>query len=121
MPTNKGTHIDVQTLRRFVAGSLDNEATNRVMAHLAECDACLEMVDQLWTEKPTTTVSKVADLDRRTARSIERRLLKRINRSNLGGTMVNFGIGGFANVLLAIIRPFLAKTQTNSTLGEHDD
>jgi|GEM_PF-6398134 len=122
MAFKAGQHPDLPTLRKFVNGSLDSATTNQVMQHMAECDACLETVDRLWTEKPVAAaVSPVINLDKHTARTIERKLLKRINRSNLGGTVVNFGIGGFANVLLAVIRPFLGSVQHNHTTGENDD
>lgn len=127
MLTNKMTfpadqHPDLPTLLQFVNGTLDGATTNQVMQHMAECDACLETVDRLWAEKPSAlAVSADLDLDRQTARKIERKLLKRINRSNLGGSVVNFGIGGFANVLLAVIRPFLGGIQHNHTTGNNND
>jgi anti-sigma factor RsiW len=117
-----GQHPDLPALRQFVNGTLDSATTIEVMQHMAECDACLEIVDRLWAEKPSAlAVSADLDLDKQTARKIERKLLKRINRSNLGGSIVNFGIGGFANVLLAVIRPFLGSVQHNHTTGNNND
>ncbi len=107
--------INQEQLKRFVNGQLDAAKTEEVLNLLATSDEALDIVDRLWNEQPVQLNAK--DIDPQTAKKIEKRLMRQINRSNLGGTVVKMSIQGFAEVLLALVRPFVPKTHLTNKNG----
>jgi hypothetical protein len=97
-------------LRKFVAGELENAEAEQVMAQLAEDDASLQIVDELWHEQPSqTAVTKLPDLEPEQARRVRRRLIKQIHRSDLAVNMVKMGTQGFGAVAASLLRPLLGN------------
>lgn len=95
-------------LRAFVNGQLNEAETDIILNHLAECDQCLRIVDQLWAEYPTDLAYKaIPELDPITAKRLEKRLVKQIHRSDLSGRMVWLGTAGLMNTHLTILGPMV--------------
>lgn len=114
-------HPDKVQIALFVSGRLDEAASDAVLQHIVECDACMELAEAAWQNQPVgTALQNVGRLDAEKARQMESRLLRRIHRSDLGGAVIGFGIGGFSNVLLALVRPFLTPSNSSRKGAEHD-
>lgn len=120
--TQTNNHIDEPTLERYIAGRLSSAAADVVIAHLEQCDSCLEQVEQLWAQAQlgparaeTSLVTAVSPNHR------ERRLLNRINRSNMGGKLIEMGFSGFLDVVLALLRPLTGAPAKKKARGEGYD
>ena len=121
--TQKTNHIDEKTLERYVAGQLSAAAADVVLSHLEACDACLERVEALWA---TTDIgAAVAEADEEPDHSqkdrMEHLLVNRIHRSNLGGKLVEVGLGGFLDVVMALLRPLFGAPPKKRVRGEGYD
>lgn len=106
----KMNEIDTEQLKKFVDGQLDATETEKVLNLLANSDEALEHVDRLWDAQYTQLSAK--NITPQTAKKIEGRLMRQINRSNLGAAVAKMGIQGFAEVLLALVRPFIPKSHS---------
>ncbi|MCA9919234.1 MAG: hypothetical protein KC445_14845 [Anaerolineales bacterium] len=105
---NQPKPLSKELLRRFVAGELDETENEAVMAQLAEDEVSLKFVDALWEEQPShTAVAELPDLDPERARSVRRRLIRQIHRSDLTMNMVKLGTQGFGSVAVSLLRPLL--------------
>ncbi|MFQ5419971.1 MAG: zf-HC2 domain-containing protein [Anaerolineae bacterium] len=105
-------HLDDQTLRRLVDGRLHEKEQEQIMAHLAECGECVDKVDALWAAQPLgTAVGETEPLDPATARRVEKKVVKRIHRSDLTGEMLRLLVQGFAGVAVALARPLVDRPQ----------
>ena len=109
---------DRETLLAFVTGSLNEAETEQILAHLAESEACLAVVDELWSEH----FASVSDVDNQVpdedltdgagrSQRIQARLFKQIHRTDLAGDALRLGVEGFGKVLAAFLRPLL-ESQT---------
>ena len=97
-----------ETLRRFVAGELDDAENEAILAHLAEDEVSLAYVDALWGERPSqTAVAQLPDLAPEQARRVRRRLIKQIHQADLAVNMVRLGTHGFGSVAASLLRPLL--------------
>ena len=99
-------HPSAQELEAFVAGRLAEADAETIIIHLAECEPCLALVDQLWVGVDDQAVP---NLDSERSRHVERRLWRRIHRSNLGGQVIRMGTHGLLSVLLALLRPLFSR------------
>lgn len=114
-------HLDETQIARFVSGELNDAEMEAVLEHVVECDACMERADAAWQKQPVGAALRSAGhMDADKALQMEQKLLRRINRSNLGGAMVGFGVGGFSSVLLALVRPFLTRRNPPHKGTDHD-
>ena len=108
MMNNSSNHITRERLEHFVSGRLTDHESDQVMAHLAECDVCLSSTDELWASQPVgEAVSYIVDLDADTATRVERKLVRKIHRSNMTGSVVRLGTQGFLSVMLGLLRPLM--------------
>ncbi len=122
-------HLNDETVTRLVDGRLNKREQEQVMAHLAECDACVEKVDALWAARPlAAAVSQTEELDPAIARRVERKVVKRIHRSDLTAEILRLLVQGFAGVAVALARPLMAhktfdfsKKSNVSSTEEKDD
>lgn len=107
-PGPSSQHVDSNTLKRFVAGRLEEAEAEHIVVHLSECDRCLALADELWSTQPAgTAVVPPPDPDPDVAQRIERKITKRIHFSNLSGEIIRLGTRGFIDVALAIVRPLI--------------
>lgn len=114
-------HLSDATIEQFVAGELSEAEEEAALFHMADCDECMARADALWQTQPTAVaLDHAIQLDEDKARQMESKLVRRINRSNLGNSVVQFGIGGFSNVMLAMIRPFLSQNKSRRKGEDHD-
>lgn len=116
-------HIDKRTLERYVAGQLSAAASEIVILHLETCDACIDYVETLWAATDIKVAipseSEGPDIDK--TNELERRLIGQVHRSNLGGTLVQIGLGGFLDVFLALLRPLMGVPTKKRVRGEGYD
>lgn len=87
-------------LQAFVEGRLSAEAEQAVLTHLATCDRCLSEVDSLWQNAPAEVAPRPP-----APQGTEKRLLRRIHRHHLAGTLLRLSTGGVAHLLLALLSP----------------
>ena len=112
-------------LRKFVAGELDEAQHEAVLAHLAEDDASLEIVDALWEEQAShTAVPKLPKLKPERASQIRRQLVHQIHRTTLTKNMIQMGTQGFSSVAGSLLRPLLSNnnhTRRHRRKGHKND
>jgi anti-sigma factor RsiW len=101
-------HISAQNLQALFSGGLTDAAAEIVIAHLAACDRCLTLADELWAE---TAARTIPDFDHERATRVEGRLRQNIYRSNLGGQVVRLGTQGLLRVWFGLLGPFLGGKQ----------
>lgn len=102
-------------LRRFVAGELDKTETEQIMAQLANDEASLEIVDEMWHDQPSqTAVVQLPDLEPERAQRVRRRIIHQIHRSDLAINVMKMGTEGFGNVALSLLRPLLDNKNRGS-------
>ncbi len=123
MTTASTTHFSRDLLERYVSGQLSETESESITSHLAECEACLSLTDQLWTRQPIgEALLDNPDLDTDTASRLERKLVARIHRSNLGSAVTRLGTQGFLSVAFGLLRPFMAAKPTpHVEKGTKDD
>lgn len=107
-------HISAQNLEALFSGCLSDTAADVVIAHLAACDHCLAIADDLWAETADLTIP---DLDLERATRVEGRLRRNIYRSNLGGQVVRLGTQGLLRVWLGLLGPFFGGGQQKDRGG----
>ena len=117
------THIDEKTLERYVAGQLSPAAAEVVLSHLEACDACIDRVELLWAQADmgAATPDAAEEPSQEAAVQMERLLTNRIHRSNLGGKLVEVGLSGFLDVVVALLRPLFGVPTKKRVRGEGYD
>ncbi len=106
-----------ELLGKFVAGELEDAEAEQVLAQLAEDEASLQIVDELWQEQPSqTAVSHLPNLEPEHAKKVRRRLIQQIHRSDLAVNIVKMGTQGFGAVATSLLRPLL---DTKNREGRH--
>jgi hypothetical protein len=97
-----------EILDQFVAGKLNPEQTETVLALLAEDEASLERVDALWAQQPVAATLPQLPPQARTQQPItQQRVLRRIHQNDLTLNMLLMGTHGFAQVTASLLRPFV--------------
>ena len=96
-------HVSAQDLEALFSGCLSDAAADVVIAHLAACDHCLAVADDLWAK---TADLPIPDLDLERATRVEAHLRRNIYRSNLGGQVIRLGTQGLLRVWLGLLAPF---------------
>ena len=98
-------HPAPQTLADLVSGRLDDGESETVISHISECGTCLAVVDGLWDDPQAEAGGAVPDLDPETARRVEQRLRRRIDRNNLVAQVVRLGTHALWTALVALLQP----------------
>ena len=93
-------------LRALVDGQLTAVEADKLLDTLSTSDEWLQTADALWAEN-LARLENVPALPQAQADLIERKINKRIHRTDFVGHIVRFGLQGFALVALALLRPFL--------------
>lgn len=106
-------HPDV-LLSRFVTGTLSPSETEQVLAHLDQCERCLDQVEQLWETSPLQEIVPLAveegtNIEWERRQRIERRVMNQIHRSDVAGRALWLGTEGFLQVSFALLRPLFEK------------
>ena len=105
-------HPDV-LLNQFVTGTLSPQETEQILAHLDQCERCLNQVEQLWEAAPLREAIPLAEengeIERERAQRIERRVINQIRRTDVAGRALWLGTEGFVQVSFALLRPLLEK------------
>lgn len=101
-------------LSRFVAGTLPLAESDAVLAHLDQCEQCLEKVEHLWATTPLHQAMPLmgedeVDVEPERGQRIERRVINQIHRSEVAGRALWLGTEGFLQVSFALLRPLLEK------------
>jgi hypothetical protein len=105
---NEQKPLSRKLLRSFVAGELDQTETEQIMAQLAEDEASLQIVDELWHDQPSqTAVIQLPNLEPERAQQVRRRIIRQIHRSDLAINVMKLGTQGFSNVAMSLLRPLL--------------
>lgn len=100
-------HPDLQA---YIDGKLTPAEMTAVEAHLENCDECHTWLDEIWARyMAALSGEQTPELSDEAARSMERRLLNQIHRSDLGGQALDLGTRGFFQVLLAMIKPLFSR------------
>jgi len=102
-------------LAEFVAGELNEIETAIVTQHVAECEACLTYLDQLWAiSEFNLDEPDIPHLNPHSLYKLEQRLFRQIHRSSLGANTIWLGTKGIFEVFLAILKPFFQLKEKKS-------
>lgn len=107
--------ITVTVLEQFVDGLLESEESETILHHLAQDEESLAVVDALWQERGFVQMegqeadAAVPALDAETAGQIERKLIDRIQRTDLTGQVVQLGTQAAGLAYWALLRPMVAR------------
>lgn len=113
MMNNKAPHP--YPLEEFVAGELNEKENNMVTQHVAECEACLTYLDELWANLDLNWAeTDIPELEPQTVYQLEQRLFRQIHRSSLGANTIWLGTKGIFEVFCAILKPFFQLKEKKS-------
>jgi hypothetical protein len=99
------THPELEHIKEYVTGQLDETESEAVLAHLATCETCIDMVDRLWDEAGIASRrGEIQDPDHETVRSIHRGLMYRIHIQDLGNQLIKLLIVRPVQVIAACLR-----------------
>ncbi len=106
-----------ETLRRFVAGKLNPEEAEEVIRYLPEDDDALTFVDGLWLAQNSwhKAVNPVTPLTTQKVELVQKKIVKRIHRSDLSANIFRMGTIGFGQVILALLRPLGHQVKQSET------
>ena len=111
--TNKTPHS--YRLEEFVAGELNDTETAIITQHVADCEACLTYLDDLWAASEFSWDEPgIPHLEPHSVYNLERRLFRQIHRSSLGANTIWLGTKGIFDVLFAILKPFFQLKENKS-------
>ena len=101
-------------LSQFVAGTLSQPESDAVLAHLDQCEQCLEKVEHLWATTPLHQAIPLlaedeVDVEPDRGQRIERQVINQIHRSEVAGRALWLGTEGFLQVSFALLRSLLEK------------
>jgi anti-sigma factor RsiW len=101
--------IHPTNLDQFVAGTLSEDQNTAILMHLAVCDKCADDVEAMWEEHYLySTTNSPPILEEKTAKRLEKSVLQRVHRSELGGELVRLSTRGALAVFTALLRPLVA-------------
>ncbi len=106
-------HLNLENMRAFVSGKLDEAENEAIITHLGECDTCLGKMDQLWTTQPNGNIIRFPSMMDEQVQKLEENFLRRMQRANLGNRVIHFGTTGFLQVVLALLAPWFATRHKN--------
>ena len=99
-------HLSQERIQSYIQFELSEDENELIVAHLSECDACLSLVDAEW-EDDFQPVSSLTNF------RLKKRLMSRINRSNLAGNLIGLGMKGFLGTVIGVLAPFLNVNSAN--------
>ncbi len=104
---NESDHPD--SFDAFIEGRLSEAEESRLIEHLSKCEECSQKVERMWSEE----FDQLGGFDSpRMSEEAGERLrqgtMRRIRRSNLGGSIVQFTFKGLFGVVITLLRPFLS-------------
>jgi hypothetical protein len=98
-------HPELAHIEEFVRGQLDEAESETMLAHLATCETCIDVVDQLWTQVGVGSRQiKIQDPDYGTTRSIHKGLMHRIHIQDLGYQLIKLSIVRPVQVVVSFLR-----------------
>lgn len=115
-------HPVPERIARLVGGGLESEEADLLLAHLAECDACLDLADRLrGSELAPSASPEVPELDAAAADRLEMAIFRRIQLAGMGTQVSVLITTGFLGVVLTLLRPFLAAARPVDSRREVTD
>jgi len=105
------THPSAECFQALVEGKLDREAEGALLAHLEECEPCLEWFEQASAARQIPLEPSTQQGDPSLFR---RRLMHRINREQTKNVIIHFVVTGFMGLLAFVFNTLqLAKERPN--------
>jgi hypothetical protein len=98
-------HPRTSELRSFVDDRLGEEQVEQILAHIEVCDACLEAVDQMWSDRWDRAVLADEAPTSESARRVERRLLQRMHILTMMRQTARLVFLGPPRLILGFMRP----------------
>ena len=104
------THPSAECFQALVEGKLDREAEGALLAHLEECEPCLEWFEQ---ESAARQIPLELSTQQGDPSLFRRRLMHRINREQTKDAIIYLVVTGFVGLLV-----FVFKTLQPSPKGD---
>ena len=107
-------------LEKFIQGRLSESENRTVLDYLAKNEAALDIVDQLWAQNQGHLLEEaltVPELENTDIQRVERQLIHRLRRSDLGGKALWLGTAGLMKTIMALMIPILNSTQVRQKKG----
>ena len=113
------THPSTECLQALVEGTVDREAEAALLAHIEECEACLEWFEQASAAKQIPLEISTEQGDPSLFR---RRLMHRINREQTKNAIIHFVVTGFVGLLTFVFKalPPSQKGARTPASSEHE-
>jgi hypothetical protein len=113
MQNSTASNDHPSNLGEFIAGKLSPSERDTVLAHITNCDVCWAQVEHAW--QATDLAGKLSGVPTQSPnfQRLQLRLAHKINRNDLGVSVVRFFSSGFAQVFLTFLKPFFAHSKSN--------
>lgn len=102
-------HPEWSELEALLADRLDGSRAESIVEHLADCDRCMALADQIWGGLAALSEDlEVPSIDAATRWDVERSVFRRIHRADAGSQLARLMTDGLLAVILALLRPLVA-------------
>jgi anti-sigma factor RsiW len=111
-------HLSITELSAFITGQAGENQQARVLRHLEKCDACLQMIDSLWSETMSALQrSPGAAMPDGRRIWLRRRVLQRIRSFETDRSIVQLALFGPIVFFNGLLEPWRNHTSKNKNSG----
>ena len=103
-------HLSVPELSGFITGQAGENEQARVLRHLETCDACLQTIDNLWSETMSALQRDVkAEMESGRRIWLRRQVLRRIRGFETDRSILQLALFGPIHFLKGLFEPWQGK------------
>lgn len=115
-------HPSDEVLQAMLRAELARSARNELIDHVAECDQCFAVVEELWIGilDDQADLSRL-HLDSVASRRIEDRLFSQIHAASLAVAASRLATTGFLEVTIGLLRPILDLPPASTNTEDGDE
>lgn len=73
-------HLTIDVIDRLILGLATDSELDQWLAHLEQCDQCLDAVDQTWSGTKSNEDDLIPNLDPRRMREVRTQMFRRIHK-----------------------------------------
>jgi hypothetical protein len=106
------THPNTEVLQALVEGTLDREKEAALLAHIEECETCLEQFERASAAEQIPLELNTQEGDQGLFR---RRLMHRINQEQTRNAIIHFVVTGFIGLLAFVFKTLQASPEGERT------